>query len=515
MSTQILVVEGSTMLQDIFKQISKYKPKDFCQFQTILTFALLSKMLVSSKKIKGGHKRKRKTIKGSNKKRRTRKRGGNGVNNESVTQHLLQLFSSIGSFQNYFGTCMINSLVVVQAIDSNDTEEMFYAYLPKLSKQKYTGLENFEITRILNPEATLDWKIYWILHTFENHPKIIAILSFIESKLIEICTTRNMPSLITILNYYTGDKDFHSIVVWYTESKNIVFIDLQVSVNKTKMVLYCTKCKDEYLLSKGFHLEPISNYISNNFRMEPGLKLEIYQSAIYQVQNFFKDDMPSFADNAELEALLERDAQLQEIDSVFGPDKDEVPRGKLKVVDAINKTYEQNRKAMKNYQRAQLELKETIDESSLETIKFLVWKLFSLGEELVINPDKLELYAQADDIKKQMLEEAQKFDLAARKKLRNKISNYSSNLNALLDLAKKSNEIEKSLQTKYNREIENVEMNKRESYQANNAFNQVIQQVENRKRSAFAESEGSKRFKSDEEGEGEEKKEYVSEFLKP
>ncbi len=268
------------------------RPKNKCQFQSIAQLVIVAESFRSLKKIKGGSKQKRKTKRKKGNKRKTKRKlwgGKPSDTDDDIVNHLLQLFSTIDSFDNQHGTCAINTLAVIRGIDSNDFENLQYAYSAFISSDEI-GLGNKEMASVLLANEVVSIESHFKKISFNYEVEPMRYFASLHKILKNIALTQKKSSFLTYLSYpskyYTNE--YHAVALWYTETNQVILIDIQLSVKQNKLILYCENTLQN-LPNKivehrdNFDLRPLYKYIVENINCGPNAESLVFHDAIVSV----------------------------------------------------------------------------------------------------------------------------------------------------------------------------------------------------------------------------------------
>jgi hypothetical protein len=283
-------------IDEIIKKTLESNPTSECEFNNLLVFNAVNLLLDSlnmelneTNKLSGGKRKyKRKTRGRRNKKlRKTRKirkyKGGadpriviffmsmflifvQGIKNMThvdVTNRLKQTMSSIDIFKNYYGTCAVNTLLFLKAIDLRTFEELSMDLM-----ETKRGMTKYEMSPYLNSE--LNFNTRWYMFTgkqgLNEEESIQRFIDNIRSKLISMRLDYGFgpeQEILTALNYPTKRGSYHAVTVWLTNKNEIVIIDPQRYYVENRIELYTSEAyMDRYMDNdKQLIMSPIQTYI--------------------------------------------------------------------------------------------------------------------------------------------------------------------------------------------------------------------------------------------------------------
>ena len=283
-------------IDEIIKRTLESNPTSECEFNNLLAFNAVNLLLDSlnmelnkPNKLTGGkRKSKRKTRTKRNKKvRKTRKnrkyKGGadpriviffmsmflifvEGIKNMThvdVTNRLKQTMSSIDLFKNYYGTCALNTMLFLKAIDLRTFEELSIELM-----ETKKGMTKYEMSPYLNSELNFNTK--WYMFTgregVDEEESIKIFIDNIRNKLINMRSDYGFApeqEILTALNYPTKRGSYHAVTVWLTNKNEIVIIDPQRYYVENRIELYTSEAyTDRYMDDdKQLIMSPIQTYI--------------------------------------------------------------------------------------------------------------------------------------------------------------------------------------------------------------------------------------------------------------
>ena len=283
-------------IDEIIKKTLESNPTSECEFNNLLGFNAVNLLLDSlnmelneTNKLTGGkRKSKRKTRGKRNKKlRKTRKnrkyKGGadpriviffmsmflifvQGIQNMThvdVTNRLKQAMSSIDIFKNYYGTCAVNTLLFLKAIDLRTFEELSMDLM-----ETKRGMTKHEMSPYLNSE--LNFNTRWYQFTgkegLSEEESIQRFIDNVRNKLISMRSDYGFSpeqEILTALNYPTKRGSYHAVTVWLTNKNEIVIIDPQRYYVENRIELYTSEAyMDRYMDNdKQLIMSPIQTYI--------------------------------------------------------------------------------------------------------------------------------------------------------------------------------------------------------------------------------------------------------------
>lgn len=183
-------------------------------------------------------------------------------------------------FKNLKGTCASNVLHflniiplethqhnVLNTVKMTDVDITNKIYANATVKTTWIEFSLFDALDQYIPEsATKDKNIH---DYFENANKNDLAKRYIE-KLQQLCSTIGYePGFITILSYPVKQVN-HVVILWYTETRNIVLIDLQLFEIYNRIEIYSDTNADyeKYNAGKGIKVYPLSKYIKDNIALD-------------------------------------------------------------------------------------------------------------------------------------------------------------------------------------------------------------------------------------------------------
>lgn len=202
------------------------------------------------------------------------------IKDSDVIKKLIYAGKNALVFKNTKGTCASNILYflniiplemhqhnVLNTVKMTDIDMTNKIYANATVKTTWIKFSLFDALDQYIPEsADKDKNIY---DYFENANKSELAKRYIE-KLQQLCSTIGYePGFITILSYPIKSVH-HVVVLWYTETRNIVLIDLQLFEMYNRIEIYSDANADyeKYNAGKGIKVYPLSKYIKDNMAFD-------------------------------------------------------------------------------------------------------------------------------------------------------------------------------------------------------------------------------------------------------
>lgn len=181
-----------------------------------------------------------------------------------VVQRLKDTFRVSDLFRNDYGTCTVNSMLFLKAIDLKTFGDLSIQVMS--SKE---GLTTKQMTTYLNSELDIysKWFKFNIPEGFDEENAITQYINIVKDKLINIRGIygfSDSQDLLTVMNYpVKGKSTGHSVVLWLTNRNEIIIIDPQRYYYNNQIILYTSEFyMDPYMNNdKELHLESIRTYI--------------------------------------------------------------------------------------------------------------------------------------------------------------------------------------------------------------------------------------------------------------
>lgn len=190
--------------------------------------------------------------------------GIKNVTHYEVVQRLKDTFRVSDLFRNDYGTCTVNSMLFLKAIDLKTFGDLSIQVMS--SKE---GLTTKQMTTYLNSELDIysKWFKFNIPEGFDEETAISQYINIVKDKLINtraIYGFSDSQDLLTVMNYpVKGKSTGHSVVLWLTNRNEIIIIDPQRYYYNNQIILYTSEFyMDPYMNNdKELHLESIRTYI--------------------------------------------------------------------------------------------------------------------------------------------------------------------------------------------------------------------------------------------------------------
>lgn len=180
-----------------------------------------------------------------------------------VTNRLKQTMRTIDLFKNYYGTCSLNTMLFLKAIDLPTFEDLS---IQLMDTKK--GLTRQEMSSYLNKELSFDtkWYIFSGSNEEDEEAGIRRFIDKVRSKLISMRSDYGFgpqQEILTALNYPTKRGSYHAVTVWLTNKNEIVIIDPQRYYVENQILLYTSEAySDRYMDGdKQLMMTPIETYI--------------------------------------------------------------------------------------------------------------------------------------------------------------------------------------------------------------------------------------------------------------
>jgi hypothetical protein len=304
---------GSMPLIKALEIIKQFQPTNFCQFKFLLEGVVLFVNPLPKLKLlqQGGTRSIRKKPR-----RKTQKtKGGNNNNSDKqIITHFVDLYSTLGSFDNIFGSCVLNTMAVVKGVNSKEFQKIYYAFASTIENNDTKGIPDDQAAALVTNKkiiTTADWI------RFSTVPNIspVEFVLVLKNKLEEIRQYQRKTSLLTSLGFkFKNDNVGHAIAVWYTEQKQVVLIDIQTGWKQHKFEMFCEhgfQLPDEMQNKHIFKLSPIDEYINNNIAMGLDKEICLLKTSIVQVDKFNSDSNSTPPLGSNFENILKKNFNIK------------------------------------------------------------------------------------------------------------------------------------------------------------------------------------------------------------
>ena len=199
-------------------------------------------------------------------------RGMKNVAHNDVIRQLKDSFDVVSVYQNYYGTCTLNTLLFLKSIDLPTFDS-----LSRYIVREHTGLSLDEMSFLLSKKIVLttDWLK---LRGSEGEEDVVAerYIEQLKSFMINVRIKygfREGQDLLTAMIYPSKKiiKDGnvkivdHAVVLWLTNNDELIIIDPQVFYQENNIVLYSSNSVISYLDDdRSLMIRSIKDYIKEN-----------------------------------------------------------------------------------------------------------------------------------------------------------------------------------------------------------------------------------------------------------
>jgi hypothetical protein len=221
-------------------------------------------------------------------------RGMKNVSHDEVIRQVKDSYDVANIYQNYYGTCTLNTLLFLKSIDLPTFDSLSRAII-----REREGLSLDEMSFLLNKKIVLttDWLN---LKGTEGEEDIVAesyiekLRSFMINVRIKYGFRQNQDLLSAMI--YPSKKIIqegsvktvdHAVILWLTNNDELIIIDPQVFYQKNNIILYSSNSEVSYLDDdRSLMLRPIKEYVKGNIDiLDPERETNVLESLHIETEN--------------------------------------------------------------------------------------------------------------------------------------------------------------------------------------------------------------------------------------
>jgi len=249
-------------------------------------------------------------------------KGMKNVPHNEVIKRLKDSFDVASIYQNYYGTCTLNTMLFLKSIDLPTFDR-----LSRYVIRERSGLSLDEMSFLLNKKIVLttDW-LQLQGDVGEEDAVAESYIEKLKSFMINVRTKygfQQNQDLLTAMVYPAKKQAGalkivdHAVVLWLTKNDELIIIDPQVFYQENNIILYSSNESARYLdEDSSLILRPIKDYVKGNIDiLDPERETNVLESLHIESQST-GDDVNLSKTNKKLKKLIDRLRQYEaEVDN--------------------------------------------------------------------------------------------------------------------------------------------------------------------------------------------------------
>ncbi len=209
-------------------------------------------------------------------------KGMKNVQHNEVIKQLKDSFDVASIYQNYYGTCTLNTMLFLKSIDLPTFDS-----LSRYVIRERSGLSLDEMSFLLNKKIFLTTD--WLQLKGEEDALAESYIEKLKSFMINVRTKygfQQNQDLLTAMVYPAKKQAGHlkivdhAVVLWLTNNDELIIIDPQVFYQENSIILYSSNESSSYLDDdRSLILRPIKDYVKGNIDiLDPQRETNVLES---------------------------------------------------------------------------------------------------------------------------------------------------------------------------------------------------------------------------------------------
>lgn len=237
-------------------------------------------------------------------------KGMKNVQHSEVIKQLKDSFDVASIYQNYYGTCTLNTMLFLKSIDLPTFDS-----LSRYIIREGSGLSLDEMSFLLNKKIVLTTD--WLQLKGEIGEEDVVAESYVEKLRTFMINVRTKygfqqnQDLLTAMVYPAKKQAGalkivdHAVVLWLTNNDELIIIDPQVFYQENNIILYSSNEYDSYLDDdSSLILRPIKEYVKGNIDiLDPERETNVLESLHIESEST-GDDVNLSKTNKKLRKIL-------------------------------------------------------------------------------------------------------------------------------------------------------------------------------------------------------------------